>query len=132
VKRKKKLTDPYTTFLTTFGAGLVYAFLGMFQAFAQNEPFDGASFLKTVLLSLVSGGIISTQTSDLASAAAVQFGIVVSLDKAINAIRKSFQKTIPAPAAPATATAAKTQISPGATLGRWNVSARLHVMKSFR
>jgi len=87
--------------------GLGYGILGLLQAFSQKEAFDGVSFLKTVLLSLVSAGVITTTTSSIFVSIAGSGIIVVALDKVINTARNLYNSgTIAGTTAPQSPTPA--------------------------
>ena len=98
-------------FLTALATGLGYAVLGMLQAFAEGESFDGVSFLKTVVLSLVSAGVVTATTGNIIVSIAGSGIIVVVLDKAINTARNLYETgstTAPTPSTtPSTSTPSK-------------------------
>lgn len=43
--------------------GILYALAGAYQGLQQGETFDAISFIKTCLISVVSAGVISQETS---------------------------------------------------------------------
>jgi hypothetical protein len=53
-----------TTTLAVTIIGLLYALTGYYEGVKKGESFDAVAFVKTILLALVTGGVISQSGAD--------------------------------------------------------------------
>lgn len=73
---------------------LIFAVGGLWDAINKGEKVNWPSFIKTLVVGLVTAGIISMQTGDLINEVAATTAVTLVLDKLLNAL---LRKDVEAP-----------------------------------
>ena len=87
--------------LLTFSPSLLYGIAGLIDAHNKGEKINYALFIKTILVGLVSAGLVSSQTADQVTAIASSTIFTVIIDQLINSLWRKARPPTPTPTPPA-------------------------------
>ena len=93
----------FTFLLIGFLPIALYALGGLWDAVNKGEKVNWPSFIKTLVVGLVTAGAISTQTADIINELAATTAVSLTLDKLLNSIMKKRdepKEPLPPPPAP--------------------------------
>ena len=84
-----------TGMLLSFLPSFLYAIAGLIDAHNKGEKINYALFIKTILVGLVSAGLVSSQTADQVTAIASSTIFTIIIDQFVNSL---WRKARPPPA----------------------------------